>query len=304
MAGDARDRNTKNTSFHGDRRLDSLRLEAFRLESGQDFLYMGAVSGLDRDIDLGALGRHIEEQPVVIDLEDVGAELTEPGRDLAQDARTIGYRQAERDHPLVPLELTHHDRGEDTRIDIAATENEPYVAAAEALGLRQHGGKPGGAGAFRHGLLQREIGVDRALERLLVDQHDFRNEIAHDRQRQRADILHRDAFGERGAAEWTRFAAQRIPERWIERRLSSDDLDRRLQGARRQCIPCNEPATADWDNDQIEIGGILQHLERNRALPGDHLGIVIGVDEGEPALARERLGPQLRIRNALAVQND
>src|SRR5436309_388123 len=136
MAGDGRNRNTKNTSFHSDRRLDSLRLEAFRLERGQNFLDMGAVSGLDRDVDLGALGRHIEEQPVVIDLQNIGAERSEPGRDLAQHARTIGYRQPERDHPLISLELTHHDRGEDARIDIAATENETDIAAAEALGLR------------------------------------------------------------------------------------------------------------------------------------------------------------------------
>ena len=91
--------------------------------------------------------------------------------------------------------------GQDARIDIAAAQNQPDLAAAKSFRLDQHGGKPGGAGAFRHGLLQREIGVDRALEMRLVDQHDLGDEFAHDRQRQRADILDRDAFRQRRPAD-------------------------------------------------------------------------------------------------------
>ncbi len=45
------------------------------------------------------------------------------------------------------------------------------------------------------------IGVDRALQMRLVDQHDLGDQFAHDRQRQRADVLHRDALGQRRAAE-------------------------------------------------------------------------------------------------------
>ena len=98
---------------------------------------------------------------------------------------------------LVALEFAHHDRGENARIDIAAAQDEADLAAAEALRLGQHGGEAGGARAFRHGLLQGEIGVDRALELRLVDQHDVGDQFAHDRQRQLADILDRDAFGQR-----------------------------------------------------------------------------------------------------------
>ena len=52
------------------------------------------------------------------------------------------------------LELAHHDRGQDARIDVAAAQDQPDLAAAESLRLGQHRRKPGGAGAFRHGLLQ------------------------------------------------------------------------------------------------------------------------------------------------------
>ncbi len=76
----------------------------------------------------------------------------------------------------------------------------PTLRPAKALRLRQHGGKARGAGAFRHRLLQREEGVDGALDLRLVDQDDVGDQFAHDRQRQRADILDRDAFGQRRAA--------------------------------------------------------------------------------------------------------
>ena len=61
---------------------------------------------------------------------------------------------------------------------------EPDLAAAETVGIGQHGSKPGGARAFRHGLLQGQIGVDRAFEMRLVDQHDLGDQFADDRQRQ------------------------------------------------------------------------------------------------------------------------
>ena len=87
--------------------------------------------------------------------------------------------------------------GEDARIDIAAAQDQPDFAAAKALGLRQHRGEPGGARAFGHGLLQGEVGVDRAFEMRLINQHNVGDEFAHDRQRQRADVLDGNAFGQR-----------------------------------------------------------------------------------------------------------
>ena len=135
---------------------------------------MGAVAGLDRDIELGALGRHIEKQPAVIDLQDVDAELPEPGRDLPEHAGPVRDRQAERDDALVALELAHHDRSENARIDIAAAQDRGRPCGREtARASTSMAASPAAPGAFRHGLLQREIGVDRALEDCLVDQHDL-----------------------------------------------------------------------------------------------------------------------------------
>ena len=62
---------------------------------------MRGIARLDRHVELGALGRHVEKQPAVIDLEDVGAELAErvaitpstPGRsEIVRRNDTIGSR--------------------------------------------------------------------------------------------------------------------------------------------------------------------------------------------------------------------
>ena len=57
-------------------------------------------------------------------------------RDLAQNAGPIGNGQAERDDAVVALQFAHHDRGEDPRIDVAAAQDQPDLAAAKALAAR------------------------------------------------------------------------------------------------------------------------------------------------------------------------
>ena len=93
---------------------------------------MRAVARLDGDVELGALGRHVEKQPAVVDFQDVDAKLPEPGRDLAEHAGPVRDRQAERDDAVLALELAHHDRRENARIDVAAAQDEPDLAADES----------------------------------------------------------------------------------------------------------------------------------------------------------------------------
>ena len=81
---------------------------------------------------LRALGRHVEEQPAVIDLEDIGAERAEPRRDLPEHAGPVGNGEAERDDAVLALEFAHHDRGEDARIDIAAAQDQADLACRES----------------------------------------------------------------------------------------------------------------------------------------------------------------------------
>src|SRR5665811_1777045 len=65
-------------SLDGGAGFDAHRRIAVGGERRQDFRGMGGVARLDRHVELGAFGRHVEEQPAVIDLQDVGAERAEP----------------------------------------------------------------------------------------------------------------------------------------------------------------------------------------------------------------------------------
>ncbi len=106
--------------FHRRAGLDAHRLIAVGGERGHDFLGVRGVARLDRHVELGALGRHVEEQPAVIDLQNIGAERAEPGRDRAEHAGPVRNGEAERHDLARALELAHHDGGENARIDIAA----------------------------------------------------------------------------------------------------------------------------------------------------------------------------------------
>jgi len=128
--------------------------------------------------------------------------------------------------------------------------------------------------------------------------------LAHDRQRQRAGFAHRDAFGKRRAAARLVIPVDRIPHRRIKRRFNADDLDRRLFGARGNGISSNQAAAADRDDENVEIGRVFQLFQRNGALAGDNVRIVIGMHPDEVLLLGDCLGAHLRLRHRLAVQHD
>src|SRR5262245_26055239 len=90
-------------SIHGGGGLDALRLVAAMLKGGEDGVGMGAVARFHRNVDARALGRHVEKQPLVIDLEDVGAKLAEPRCDVSEHAGAIRNGEAERDDAVVAL---------------------------------------------------------------------------------------------------------------------------------------------------------------------------------------------------------
>src|ERR1019366_8859070 len=53
-------------SLHGGGGVDAHRLIAVGGERPQDFRSVGGVARLDRHVELGAFGRHVEEQPAVV----------------------------------------------------------------------------------------------------------------------------------------------------------------------------------------------------------------------------------------------
>ena len=180
----------------------------------------------------------------------------------------------------------------------------PTLRPRNRSGFGEHGGKSGGAGTLRHGLLQCEEGVDRPLDQRLVDQDDVAHTLTHHRQRQLADIRHRDAFGQRRAAARPLVLMDRVPHRWIERGLDADDLDRRPSRPRRDGAAGDQPAAADRHHQHVKLGSVFEHFERDRALPADDFRIVVRMHPHQVLRCRDRLGTRLRLRHCLAVEND
>ena len=118
------------------------------------------------------------------------------------------------------------------------------------------------------------------------------------------DVLHRDAFGERAAAAARRLSAQGMIHGGIELDLDTHHFDLRLDMLGRHRDPGNDPAAADRHDDAIETGLVFEHLDADRALPGDDLVVVIGVDEDVALLLDHRLGGHLAVGQCLARKHD
>ncbi len=121
-----------------------------------------------------------------------------------------------------------------------------------------------------------------------------------------AGLLDRDALGQRRSLgrQPGIDPLQHAVHRRIERRLDADDLDLRRQRLGGDGDAGNQPAAADRHDQQVEIGASGQHFERDRSLPGDDRGVVIGVHQDEAALARQLVGGAAGVDQAVAAQHD
>ena len=78
---------------------------------------MRPVAGLEHDLELGPLGRYVEEHPPVRDFEDIGAELAEQRGDPAKHPRAVIDLDAQIDDPVFafrwpiePVVISDRDR--------------------------------------------------------------------------------------------------------------------------------------------------------------------------------------------------
>ena len=96
----------------------------------------------------------------------------------------------------------------------------------------------------------------------------------------------------------------RVPERRIERSLRADDRDLRIERFGRHRNSGNQPAAADRNDQHLEIGHVFEHFQRDRALAGDDVLVVVRMHPGQIALVRHGFGARLRLRDAFTVQHD
>ena len=145
---------------------------------------------------------------------------------------------------------------------------------------------------------------DRAFDLAFPGQHDLRARGGDDGSGRLSGTLDRDPLGQGVGAGLDRGSAQRRQHRRAAGRLDSDDLDPGIELPRRDDAPGDEPPAADRNDERVEVGRGLQHLQRDRALTRDHPGILIGVDQGESPGPRLRIGEDRGFREVVSLQRD
>src|SRR3954447_20103697 len=85
--------------------IDPLRSEPLRLQGLEHFQCMLSVASFDSDVDRNALGRHVEEETAVRNLQDVRAEAAEEARHAAEKARPVVGGDAEGGDTVVALQF-------------------------------------------------------------------------------------------------------------------------------------------------------------------------------------------------------
>jgi hypothetical protein len=100
----------------------------------------------------------------------------------------------------------------------------------------------------------------------------------------RADLLHRHAIGEQPdmVERDAPFGFYGAIHRIGIHRLHSDDPDLGAQLLDVSRHAGDQPAAADGNEDRVDrLGMLAQYLHRDGALSGDHVGVVVGMHEGQ-----------------------
>src|SRR5712672_2781700 len=100
---------------------------------------MAPVLGFDHDVEFGALDRSVVEQALVVYFDDVAGVLADDPGEAGEGAGHVGQFAAQPDQPAFAHQTTHQDRGEQTRVDIAAADDDPDPPAAKPLRRGEHG---------------------------------------------------------------------------------------------------------------------------------------------------------------------
>ncbi len=105
-------------------------------------------------------------------------------------------------------------------------------------------------------------------------------------------------------AEMRRLAVEHGAHRGKQLGLDADHLDLGLQGLHRGRDPGDEAAAAERHDHGVEIGAGTRELKADRPLPGDHLFIIVRMNEGEALVVRQLVRGLGRLGQARALKHD
>ena len=162
----------------------------------------------------------------------------------------------------------------------------------------------GRAGTLDQGFLDLEQHHDGLLDVALVDQQEVIHQTGDDLLRQPTRRAHRNALGQGALALRMPAACDRIGHGRKLAHLNPHQLDVGAQRLGRCGHAGHQPAAPHGHHQRVDVRLIGQHLQRDRALPGDDGLVVIGVHQHQRLLLgqRQRVGACLLER--VAVQDD
>jgi hypothetical protein len=253
---------------------------------------------------------HVEVEPLaqVLDVDEVGARLAHQRQQARQRARPVGHAREEHEPPARFALVAARDRGQQTRVDVAAAEHDHRRAARGGRGLPAQ--QRGHADCAR--ALDDELGLlhehDHRLGHVVLGDDDHVVEpAAHEAEGQLAGALDRDAVGDRqprrdldGLA-----APQRLRIGGDGLDLHAHHLDLGPRGLHRDRHAAGEPAAAHGDDDLRQVGDVVEQLEAERPLARHDVRVVERMHEGHAGLLRAcpGRGHALLDRRAAAVHD-
>ena len=218
--------------------------------------------------------------------------------DRAEAAGRVGHLDQQAGQPAGAHEAAHDHRREQPRVDVAARQHDADRAAAGARAAAcsvEQRGEAGGAGPLDDDLLDLEEQVDRLLDGVVGDGDEL------------VDVRGDERRGERRRPRGTampsatvrarRSAASRPGGGGEHRRPRARSARRRRTMSGRRALaatamPGDEPAAADGHHERLELGVVREQLEGDRALPGDHGRVVVGVHEHAALVGRDAARPR------------
>ena len=160
----------------------------------------------------------------------------------------------------------------------------PAVGARRPLG---EGGQGDGSGALGDELGALRQQHDRARDLVLLDGDHPIQEVLQQRLGEATGMLDRDPVGDRGAGRGDRLGpgavgAQQAGVGSTGGRLHADQLHARARAAQGGADPARQAASADRDHHAGELRNVPEQLQSDRALAGDHVEVVEGMDQRRP----------------------
>ena len=225
--------------------------------------------------------------------DDIGLGIAHDPRHFGEGARHVTQVNFEPQKASIAVQHAHDDGGQQPRIDVATTQHNANLFVCEHLGMGEHGSERCGAGTLGNGLFNLEVVDNGTLNCRLTDRHNVVNQFADDLGRQAAHFFDRDSFRHGEAATCRRQTGQCVDHGRIQVSLNADDFDPGLDGFGGDRHPGYQATTTNRNCEAVQVRDVGKHFQCHRALAGDHLRIVIGMDGGQAFLFCEAVGDKL-----------